>query len=203
MYMIHSNRVQFSHARHELHAFRVTRMQFLHSKRFECTRFEYMRESHAFSSHTFLRSKRVQFSHVRVISDSRNVQKRATESDTSGHCLQHTVTVCLELSPPVGPRYASPSLKLQILSRRTLAITPKLRCRAAAIALRTAAGPQLKMGSWSARRTRITFRRLRTSATSARQSHASAAVSYLASLKIGTGAATTTPKATETSQVLS
>ena len=30
---------------------------------------------------------RVQFSHVRVFSDSRNVQKRATKSDTSGHCL--------------------------------------------------------------------------------------------------------------------
>ena len=31
--------------------------------------------------------ERVQFSHVRVFSDSRNVQKRATKSDTSGHCL--------------------------------------------------------------------------------------------------------------------
>ena len=30
---------------------------------------------------------RVQFSHVRVFSDSRNVQKRATKSHTSGHCL--------------------------------------------------------------------------------------------------------------------
>ena len=30
---------------------------------------------------------RVQFSHVREFSDSRNVQKRATKSDTSGHCL--------------------------------------------------------------------------------------------------------------------
>ena len=37
-----------------------------------------MRESHA---------KRVRFSHVRVFSDTRNVQKRATKSDTSGHCL--------------------------------------------------------------------------------------------------------------------
>ena len=34
-----------------------------------------------------LHAKRVQFSHVRVFSDSRNVQKRATKSDTSGHCL--------------------------------------------------------------------------------------------------------------------
>ena len=34
---------------------------------------------------TFL--KRVRFSHGRVLFDSRNVQKRATKSDTSGHCL--------------------------------------------------------------------------------------------------------------------
>ena len=34
-----------------------------------------------------LAALRVQFSHVRVFSDSRNVQKRATKSDTSGHCL--------------------------------------------------------------------------------------------------------------------
>ena len=40
--------------------------------------------------HTFLHAFRVQFSHVRVFSDSRNVQKRATKSDTSGHCLTHT-----------------------------------------------------------------------------------------------------------------
>ena len=33
-------------------------------------------------------SKRVQFSHVRVFSDSRNVQKRATKTDTSGHCIE-------------------------------------------------------------------------------------------------------------------
>ena len=32
-------------------------------------------------------TKRVQFSHVHVFSDSRNVRKRATKSDTSGHCL--------------------------------------------------------------------------------------------------------------------
>ena len=37
-----------------------------------------IRELHAF---------RVQFSNVRVFSDSRNVQKRAIKSDTSGHCL--------------------------------------------------------------------------------------------------------------------
>ena len=37
-----------------------------------------------------LQAKHVQFSHVRVFSDSRNVQKRATKSDTSGHCLVET-----------------------------------------------------------------------------------------------------------------
>ena len=35
-----------------------------------------------------LHAKRVQCSHVRVFSDSRNVQKSATKSDTSGHCLR-------------------------------------------------------------------------------------------------------------------
>ena len=35
--------------------------------------------------HTLL--KRVRFAHVRVCFHSRNVQKRATKSDTSGHCL--------------------------------------------------------------------------------------------------------------------
>ena len=34
------------------------------------------------------RAKRLHFSHVRVFADSRNVQKRATKSDTSGHCLE-------------------------------------------------------------------------------------------------------------------
>ena len=43
-----------------------------------CTIHTDMRELYAF---------RVQFSHVRVFSDSRIVQKRATKSDTSGHCL--------------------------------------------------------------------------------------------------------------------
>ena len=37
--------------------------------------------------HTFS----VQFSHGRVFSDSHNVQKRLTKSDTSGHCLLVTV----------------------------------------------------------------------------------------------------------------
>ena len=40
-----------------------------------------MRELHAF---------RVQFAHVRVFSDSSNLQKRATKSDTLGHCLRQT-----------------------------------------------------------------------------------------------------------------
>ena len=34
-----------------------------------------------------LRAILVQFSYVRIFSDSHNVQKRATKSDTSGHCL--------------------------------------------------------------------------------------------------------------------
>ena len=42
-----------------------------------------MRELHA--KHTVF--KRVQFSYGSVFSDSCNVQKRATKSDTSGHCL--------------------------------------------------------------------------------------------------------------------
>ena len=42
-----------------------------------------------FVSHFF----RVQFSHGRVFSDSRNVQKRATKSDISGHCLVLTSDV--------------------------------------------------------------------------------------------------------------
>ena len=35
-----------------------------------------------------LHAFRVQFSHVRVFFDSRNVQKSVTKSDTSGHCLE-------------------------------------------------------------------------------------------------------------------
>ena len=42
-----------------------------------------------------LRAFRVQFSHVRVFSDSRNVQKRATKSDTSGHCLVAELLICI------------------------------------------------------------------------------------------------------------
>ena len=40
--------------------------------------------------HARIARKRVQFSHVHVFSDSRNVHKRATKPDTSGHCLQIT-----------------------------------------------------------------------------------------------------------------
>ena len=39
------------------------------------------------SENTRTCENRVRFSHVRVFSDSRNVQKRATKFDTSGHCL--------------------------------------------------------------------------------------------------------------------
>ena len=38
----------------------------------------------------------MQFSHGRVFSDSRNVQKRATKSDTSGHCLRCSAGCLLE-----------------------------------------------------------------------------------------------------------
>ena len=47
-----------------------------------------MRELHAKSLQFLFR---VQFSHVSVFSDSRNVQKRATQSDTLGHCLGTTL----------------------------------------------------------------------------------------------------------------
>ena len=49
-----------------------------------------MRESHANACDSRMSVcvlKRVRFSHVRVCFDSPNVQKRATKSDTSGHCL--------------------------------------------------------------------------------------------------------------------
>ena len=48
-----------------------------------------MRELHAFHVRELreLHAFHVRFSHVRVFSDLRNVQKRATKSDTSGHCL--------------------------------------------------------------------------------------------------------------------
>ena len=44
-----------------------------------------MLESHAF---------RVRFSHGRMLFDSRNVQKRATKSDTSGHCVRTLANCC-------------------------------------------------------------------------------------------------------------
>ena len=52
-----------------------------------------MRESHEF---------RVQFSHGRVLFDPRNVQKRETKSDTSGHCLPRSAL----LSPALGSQPA-------------------------------------------------------------------------------------------------
>ena len=39
-----------------------------------------------------LHAKSVQFLHVSVFSDSSNVQKRATKSDTLGHCLSGCIT---------------------------------------------------------------------------------------------------------------
>ena len=69
-----------------LHIARVrkhTDMRELHAKHTD------MRELHA----KRVQLKRVQFSHVRVFSDSRNVQKRATKSDTSGHCLDTSLLI--------------------------------------------------------------------------------------------------------------
>ena len=43
-----------------------------------------MRESHAFPAMRESHAKRVLFSHCRVFSDSLNLQKRATKSDTLG-----------------------------------------------------------------------------------------------------------------------
>ena len=55
-----------------------------------------MRELHAFHVRELreLHAFHVRFSHVRVFSDLRNVQKRATKSVTSGHCLG--CTFCLD-----------------------------------------------------------------------------------------------------------
>ena len=47
-------------------------------------------------SHIFARCTR--FSHGRRFFDSRNVQKRATKSDTSGHCLKRTNAQHIELN---------------------------------------------------------------------------------------------------------
>ena len=61
---------------------RNARMRELHAKRVQ---FSHVRELQFRELH----AKLVRFSHVRVFSGSRNVQKRATKSDTSGHCLLH------------------------------------------------------------------------------------------------------------------
>ena len=50
-----------------------------------------------------LREKSVRFSHVRVFSDSRNVQKRATKSDTSGNCLLCTFVAQCRSSSSLAP----------------------------------------------------------------------------------------------------
>ena len=54
-----------------------------------CT-LSYLKKSRSFENRTLmleLHAKGVRFSHGRVFFDSHNVQKRATKSDTSGHCL--------------------------------------------------------------------------------------------------------------------
>ena len=59
-------------------------------------------------SHFFARcaskKTRVRFSHGRVFFDSRNVQKCATKSDTSGHCLWSSTAAA---PPPGGVESAS------------------------------------------------------------------------------------------------
>ena len=49
-----------------------------------------MRKLHAHTDMQEQHTKHVQFSHVLVFSHLLNVQKHATKSDTSGHCLVQT-----------------------------------------------------------------------------------------------------------------
>ena len=48
------------------------------------------RQYHQAVARGILHAFRMQFSHIRAFSDSRNVQRRATKSDTSSHCLRTT-----------------------------------------------------------------------------------------------------------------
>ena len=48
-----------------------------------------------------LHAKRAQFSHVRMFSGSRNVQKRATKSYTSGHCLLSSLSITPQTVGPI------------------------------------------------------------------------------------------------------
>ena len=54
--------------------------------------------------------KRMQFSHVRVFSDACTVQKRATKSDTSGHCLVLVRGGVARIGE--GPQYAARQRRL-------------------------------------------------------------------------------------------
>ena len=56
-----------------------------------------MHVKHVHFSHVSV-LKHVHFLHVSVFSDSCNVQKRATKSDTSGHCLMIRIKSCAENS---------------------------------------------------------------------------------------------------------
>ena len=60
-------------------------------------------------------AKRVRFSHVRVFSDSRNVQKCATKSDTLGHCLLGPCTAPLQTVFAPRPAVQDPARKLLLL----------------------------------------------------------------------------------------
>ena len=72
-----------------------------------------------FVSHIFARcasQKTVRFSHGRRFFDSRNVQKRATKSDTSGHCLLQ-VSYYWQLLADTLPTGSTESVEQQSLSR--------------------------------------------------------------------------------------
>ena len=60
--------------------------------------------------------KRVRFSHVRVFSDSRNLQKRATKSDTSGHCLAAQSIIHPKTVVNASHRTRVPVLRCPLLS---------------------------------------------------------------------------------------
>ena len=59
--------------------------------------------------------KRVRTSHLRVLFDLRNVQKRATKSDTLGHCLCRSTCSWLVKEPPIETERGKEILSLKQL----------------------------------------------------------------------------------------
>ena len=59
--------------------------------------------------------KRVRFSHLRMLFDSRNVQKRATKSDTLRHCICRTTCSWLVKEPPIETERGKEILSLKQL----------------------------------------------------------------------------------------